>query len=127
MGPRAHNQALHAISTIGTGPPAHNQAMPLSRKTFVLQFLAFGYAFHFTTRFLLNQAPEALGASEGQDGWQRTASTVLYPIKLVLGGPINWLQQDPDPPPPFRMILFALYWSGLALGLHRLLSHRRAR
>ncbi len=100
--------------------------MRLTRKTFVLLFLAFGYAFHFATKFLLNQSPEALWASSNQEAWQRYASTILSPIKVVLVGPINWLQQDPDPPPPFRLILFAAYWSVLALGLHYLLSRRRA-
>ncbi|HXK20016.1 MAG TPA: hypothetical protein VNG33_19530 [Polyangiaceae bacterium] len=100
--------------------------MRSSRKKFVLVFLAVGYAFHFVTRFVLNQAPEALGASPDQELWQRRASTILSPIKAVLVGPINWLQQDPDPPPPFRLILFAVYWSVLALGIHRLLWRKKA-
>ena len=96
----------------------------MTRKKFVLVFLAFGYAFDFATRFLLSQPPEALGASPDQQAWQRLASTILSPIKVVLVGPINWLQQDPDPPPPFRLILFAAYWSILALGIHHLLSRK---
>lgn len=100
--------------------------MRLTRKKFILRFLAFGYAFHFVTRFLLNQSPEALWASPNQQAWQRHASTILSPIKVVLVGPINWLQQDPDPPPPFRLILFAAYWSVLALAIHYVLSRRRA-
>jgi hypothetical protein len=100
--------------------------MRTTRKRFVLLCLAFGYAFEFATRFLLNQSPEALWASPTQEAWQRHASTILSPIKIVLVGPINWLQQDPDPPPPFRVILFALYWSALALGIHQLLSRKGA-
>jgi hypothetical protein len=100
--------------------------MHLTRKRFVLLFLACGYTFHFATRFLLNQSPEALWASPDQQAWQRHASTILSPIKVVLVGPINWLQQDPDPPPPFRLILFAAYWSVLALGIHYVLSRKRA-
>ena len=96
--------------------------MRLSRKKFVLLFLASGYAFDFATRVLLSQSPQAIWASPDQQAWQRRASTILSPIKLILAGPINWLQQDPDPPPPFRLILFAAYWSVLALGIHRLLS-----
>ena len=101
--------------------------MRSGRKTFVLQFLAFGYAFHFVTKFVLNQAPDALGASPDQQPWQQLASTILSPLKVVLVGPIDWLQQDPDPPPPFRLILLAAYWSVLALGLHYVLSRTRAR
>jgi len=99
----------------------------VTRRKFVLRFLAFGYVFDFVTRFLLNQPREALGASPEQHAWQRYASTVLSPLKLVLVGPINWLQQDPDPPPPFRIILFAAYWSLLALGIHYVLARKRAR
>jgi hypothetical protein len=100
--------------------------MHLTRKKFVLRFLAFGYAFHFVTKFVLNQPPEALWASPDQAAWQMYASMILSPIRVVLVGPINWLQQDPDPPPPFRLILFAAYWSILALGIHHLLSRKRA-
>ena len=96
----------------------------MTRKRFVLRFLAFGYAFHFVTRFLLNQPPQALSASPNQEAWQRHASTILSPIKAVLVAPINWLQQDPDPPPPFRVILFAAYWSILALGIHYVLARK---
>jgi hypothetical protein len=100
--------------------------MRSTRKKFVLLFLACGFAFDFITRFLLNQPAEALWASPDQEAWQRHISTVVSPIKVVLVGPINWLQQDPDPPPPFRLILLTAYWSILALGLHRLLSRKRA-
>ncbi len=100
--------------------------MRLTRKKFVLLFLAGGYGLHFACKFLLDQSPDALWASPDQEAWQRHVSTILSPIKVVLMGPVNWLLQDPDPPPPFRMILFAAYWSLLALGIHYLLSRRRA-
>ena len=98
--------------------------MRLARKKFVLLFLAFGYAFHFVTCFLLIQSPEGSQLSPDQEAWQRHASTIISPIKVVLVGPIDWLQQDPDPPPPFRLILLAAYWSVLALGIHYLLSRK---
>lgn len=115
---------FHAIST---GRAEHGPAhwcMRSSRKKFVFLFLASGYAFGLATRVLLNQPPDALGASPGQEAWQRQVSTILLPIRLVLVGPIHWLQQDPDPPPPLRAILLAAYWSLLALGIHYLLSRR---
>lgn len=99
--------------------------MRMTRKKFVLLFLACGFALHFATRILLNQAPDALWAAPGQQAWQQHASTVLSPIRVVLVGPVNWIMQDPDPPPPFRIILFAAYWSGLALGIYYFLSRRR--
>jgi hypothetical protein len=100
--------------------------MRMSRKKFVLLFLACGFALHFATRILLNQAPDALWAAANQQAWQRSISTILSPIRVVLVGPVSWLMQDPDPPPPFRIILFAAYWSLLALGIHYLLSRRKA-
>jgi len=101
--------------------------MHLSRKRFVVSFLAFGYGLNFLARLLLNQSPEALYASPDQQPWQRCVATILSPIRVVLVAPINWLQQDPDPPPPFRVILFAVYWSALAVGIHYLLFRRRVR
>lgn len=117
---------LHPISTLRDRTPAQTDSMRLSKRKFVLLFLAFGYAVHFATKFLLNQPPETLGASPNQEAWQQHVSTILAPLKAVLFGPINWLQQDPDPPPPFRLILCAAYWSLLALGIHRLLMGRTA-
>lgn len=46
-------------------------------------------------------------------------------IQFVMVGPVNWLQQDPDPPPSFRLSLLEGSWSVLALGLHYLLTPRR--
>ncbi|HEV7626084.1 MAG TPA: hypothetical protein VGO89_06265, partial [Streptomyces sp.] len=64
--------------------------------------------------------------SANQSDWQRVVATTISPLRLVLFGPINWLMQDPDPPPPFRLILFAAYWSLLALGIHYVLTRRAA-
>jgi hypothetical protein len=105
---------------------AQTVSMSVTRKKFVLLFLASGFALDFATRFLLNQEPDALWASPDQAGWQRVGTTILSPLRVVLVGPISWLQQDPDPPPPFRLILLAAYWSLLALGIHYLISRRRA-
>lgn len=100
--------------------------MRSTRKRFVLWFLAFGYAFTFATRFVLSQPPEALWASPEQQPWQKLASTILAPLKIALVGPVVWLQRDPDPPPPFRIILCAVYWSILALGIYQLLPRKVA-
>jgi hypothetical protein len=96
----------------------------LTRKRFVLLFIAFGCAFDVATRFLLNESRGAFEPSPEQEAWQREASTILSPLKLILVGPINWLQRDPDPPPPFRVILCVAYWSVLALLIHYFLSRK---
>jgi hypothetical protein len=96
--------------------------MRISRKKFILWFLCCGYALHFVSKLVLNQAPDALWASPAQQVWQQHISTILSPLRVVLVGPVSWLMQDPDPPPPFRIILFAVYWSLFAMALHYLLS-----
>lgn len=96
--------------------------MRTTRKKFILVFLACGFALHFASKLLLNQAPDALWAAPDQAAWQQHVSTILGPLRVVLVGPVNWVMQDPDPPPPFRVILFAFYWSLLALGLYYLVS-----
>ena len=100
--------------------------MNISRTKFVILFLTFGFAFLIGTTLILNQSPDSYLGSETQVAWKGTVSTVLSPIKVVLLGPlqpfINFLHKDPDTPPPFFLIMFAFYWSVLALLLHYLLS-----
>ncbi len=89
-----------------------------TRKNLVLLFLAVGHIFHFANKFLLNPSDEVADGTHEQAGWQLLISALSAPIELVLIAPIDWLQQDPDPPPPFRLILLSLYWSLLALTTH---------
>lgn len=105
--------------------------MKLSRTKFVSLFLVFGFAYIFATRLILNQMPASLFGSdfgsEPQAAWQSAVSTMLSPVKFVLMGPLrplfNWmLNQDGDPPPPMLLVMFAFYWSILALVLHYFLS-----
>jgi hypothetical protein len=98
----------------------------ISRIKFVLLFLVFAAAFLFSTSLLLDQPPESLFGSESQAGWKSTVSTILSPIKIILMGPlipfIKFLHQDPDTPPPFFLVGFAVYWIILALVIHYLLG-----
>jgi len=96
--------------------------MNISRTTFVILFVVFGFAFIAVTGAVLNQPPESFLGTESQVAWKSVASTVLSPIKIVLIGPmlpfISFLHRDPDTPPPFFLAMFAVYWSVLALSLH---------
>ena len=100
--------------------------MKISRVNFVFLFLLFAFAFLFATNGILDQPPEALFGSESQAGWKSTLSTILSPIKIILIGPllpfIKFMHQDPDTPPPFFLVGFAIYWSILAIILHYLFS-----
>ena len=108
--------------------------MKVSRIKFVSLFLVFGFAYMITTRLILNQMPASLYgsdfASEPQAAWQSTVSTMLSPVKFVLMGPLrplfNWmLNQDEDPPHPMLLVMFAFYWTILALVLHYFLSNKK--
>ena len=100
--------------------------MKISRTAFVILFLMFAFAFVFGTILILNQPPLSFLGSESQGTWKSAISTALSPIKIVLMGPLlpalKVLHGDPDTPPPFFIVLFASYWSVLALVLHYFLS-----
>jgi hypothetical protein len=106
--------------------------MKTSRSKFVVLFLACGYAYGIATRLILNQMPASLYGSDfgiPQAAWQSAISRLLFPVKLVLMGPLrplfSWmLSQDGDPPPPMLAIMYAFYWIPLALLLHYFLSRR---
>ncbi|AOW10465.1 hypothetical protein [Flavobacterium gilvum] len=96
--------------------------MKISRINFVCIFLIFGFAYLLGSILILDQMPEALFASELQESWQATVSTILCPIKIILIGPlipvINFLHKDPDTPPLFFIVCFIVYWTILALAIY---------
>lgn len=96
--------------------------MNTSRVKFVLTFVICAFVFLFATTAVLDQDPEAFFGSDLQAGWQSTLTTIFSPIKIILIGPmlpfIKFLKQDPDTPPPFFLVGFAMYWSILAVILH---------
>ena len=103
--------------------------MKISRKKFVSLFLLSGFTFLFiyniTIRSAVRLIPESGESFLGTESlirWKSTISTILYPIKIVLVGPMLPLINLPDPPPPFLVIGFALYWSILALVIHYLIG-----
>jgi len=109
--------------------------MKVSRIKFVSLFLVSGFVYMISTRLILNQMPASLFgsdfASEPQAPWQSAVSLLLSPVKLVLMGPLrplfNWMlsQQDADPPPPMLALMYAVYWTILALVLHYFLSNKK--
>lgn len=96
--------------------------MNIPKTKFVLLFLVFAFVFLFGTDLLLDQPPESLFGSDSQAAWKSIVSTLLSPVKIILVGPmlpfIHLLHQDPDTPPPFFLVMFAFYWTVLALALH---------
>jgi len=103
--------------------------MKISRKRFVSLFLISGFAFLFIYNVifrsvvrLIPESGESFLGTESLIGWKSTVSTILYPIKIVLVGPMLPLINLPDPPPPFLVIGFAFYWTILALVIHYLIG-----
>jgi len=100
--------------------------MKTSRLKFIVLFLICAFAFLFVTTALLDQAPESFLGSESQVAWKSVVSTILFPIKVILIGPllpfIKFLHQEPDTPPPFFLVGFAFYWTILAITFHFVLG-----
>ena len=103
--------------------------MKISRIKFVIFFLVSAFAFQFTSNSLLG--PEVrLFPTNGQwfpgtgspIAWKSTLAAILYPIKIILIGPLSPLFIDPDPAPPVLVIAFALYWTVMAMVLYYLLA-----
>lgn len=100
--------------------------MNISRTKFVFLFLIFAVAFLAGTALFLDQPVESLAGSGSRVAWKSVISAILSPVKLILIGPmipfIEFLRQDPDTPPPFFLVGFALYWTFVALILHYIYS-----
>src|SRR5687767_5222052 len=105
--------------------------MKASGIKFVFFFLIFSFVFLFTTTGFLDQPPDSFFGSKSQVAWQSTVSTILSPFKIILVGPlvpfINFLRKDPDTPPPFFLVGFAIYWTILALVIHYIIKKVRSR
>ena len=110
--------------------------MNISRTKFVFLFVVFAFVFMFVSNAILGSEarvfpwtdPSFLGV-ESSVAWKSTGYKILYPIKLVLIGPmlpfVDYVRQEPDPLPPFVASVFALYWAILALVIHYLLGKIR--
>jgi hypothetical protein len=103
--------------------------MKTSRRKFVFLFLIAGFAFLFIYNVifrsvvrLIPESGESFLGTESLTGWKSTLSTILYPVKIVLAGPMVPFLNLPDPPPPFLVIAFAFYWTILALVIHYLIG-----
>jgi hypothetical protein len=103
--------------------------MKISRKKFVILFLLCGFAFLFIYNVIFRsvvrvipQSGESFLGTESLTGWKSTVSTMLYPVKIVLLGPMLPLINLPDPPPPFQVIGLAFYWTILALVIYYLIG-----
>lgn len=103
--------------------------MKISRTKFVILFLISGFVFQFISNSILGSEIRLFpGNGESFLGtgspivWKSTLSIIILPIKMVLIGPLSPLFELPDPPPPFLVLAFAIYWTVIALVLHYFFS-----
>lgn len=103
--------------------------MKISRKNFVITFLILAFVFQFISNSVLG--PEIglfpkngawFPGTGSPIGWKSTLAAIIYPVKYIMIEPLSFLGTDPDPVPPVMLVAFALYWTGIALVLHLLLS-----
>lgn len=107
--------------------------MSISKTRFVVLFLISSFVFQFISNSLIGsevrlfpQHGDSFLQVESSTPWKSAVAVILLPVRIVLIGPlipyIDFLRQDPDTPPPFFVIGFALYWAVLALAAHYFLS-----
>ncbi|RWY48007.1 hypothetical protein [Mucilaginibacter gilvus] len=98
--------------------------MKISRTKFVIIFLVSAFAFQVISNLLLGPVNhgEWFPGTDSPIAWKHTLAAILYPIKIVLVGPLAPIFNDPDPAPPVRLLACAIYWTAIALVLHFLLS-----
>jgi len=110
--------------------------MKISRTKFVIVFLVSAFVFQFISNSVLGNEVrlfpvngDFFPGTASPIGWKSTLAKILYPIKIVLIGPVTLLfkNPDPDPAPPVFVIAFAFYWTAMALFLHYLFNKIFAR
>jgi hypothetical protein len=102
--------------------------MKISRTKFVIIFLVSAFAFQFISNLLLGPVNgEWFPGTDSPIAWKRTVATIIYPVKIVLVGPLAPIFNDPDPAPPIRALACALYWTVIALVLYYLISKIKVR
>jgi len=97
--------------------------MKISRKKFVLIFLVSAFVFVGVTNLILVPVNgDWFPGTNSPIAWKRNLAAILYPVKIVLVGPLAPIFNDPDPAPPIRALACALYWTVIALVLHFILT-----
>lgn len=98
--------------------------MKVSKKRFVIIFLVSGFAFQVIFNLLLGPIINGTWypGTDSPIAWKRTVASIIYPVKIILVGPLAPIFNDPDPAPPIRMLACVVYWTVLALVIYYLLS-----
>lgn len=96
--------------------------MKISLKQFVIVFLISAFAFQLIFNWILQPVNGDWFPGTGSPiAWKRNLAAMIYPVKLVLVGPLSHIFNDPDPAPPVRLLACAFYWTVMALVLYFIL------
>ena len=97
--------------------------MKISRTKFVIIFLVSAFTFQFISNLILVPVNgEWYPGTDSPIAWKRSVAAILYPVKIVLVGPLSPIFNDPDPAPPVRALACAIYWTVLALVIYFIIS-----
>ncbi len=103
--------------------------MNISRTRFVIIFLVSAFVFQFASNSLLGSEVRLFPGNgdwfpgtESTIVWKRNMAYIIYPVRVVLVGPLVPVLDDPDPVPPILVFAFAFYWFVIAVLLHFLLT-----
>ncbi|MES2379348.1 MAG: hypothetical protein V4553_22340 [Bacteroidota bacterium] len=97
--------------------------MKITAKKFVIIFLVSAFAFIIITNLLLQPVNgDWFAGTDSPIAWKHTLAAIIYPVKIVLVGPLAPIFNDPDPAPPIRILACAIYWTIMALVLYFILS-----
>ena len=98
--------------------------MKISKIKFIIIFLVSAFAFIGISNLLLGPVENGdwFPGTDSPVAWKRNFAAVIYPVKIVLVGPLAPIFNDPDPAPPIRALACAIYWTAMALVIHFILS-----
>src|ERR1051325_12018671 len=98
--------------------------MKISRRKFIIIFLVSAFACVIITNLLLGPIVNGdwFPGTNSPIAWKRNLAAIIYPVKIVLVGPLAPIFNDPDPAPPIRALACAVYWTVIALVLYFILS-----
>ena len=96
--------------------------MKMSLRKFVIIFLVSAFAFVGITNLILNPVNgDWFAGMNSAITWKHTLANIIYPVKIVLVGPLAPIFNDPDPAPPIRALACAVYWAVIAAILYFLI------
>src|ERR1700760_3296604 len=95
--------------------------MKISLLKFIFIFVVSAFVFQFITNSILGPKVGAFQVNgqwfPGRDSpitWKRDMAAIIYPVRIILVGPLAPVFNDPDPVPPILGFFCAVYWSILA-------------